>query len=62
MKPGIEGFRKDAAAIDNLIGEGKYVVHHSNKYGEVYKPHYRIIRNDIFKAVVYPRIKAAEGN
>lgn len=62
VKPGIEGFRKDAAVIDKLIGEGKYVVHHSNKYGEAYKPHYRIIRSDIFNAVVYPRIKAAEGN
>lgn len=58
--PGIGGYGKDAAAIDNLIKEGKYVVHHSNRYNETYKPHYRIIRKDIFNAVVYPRIKDAE--
>lgn len=55
--PGIAGYREDAAAIDRLIGEGKYVVHHSNRYGEAYKPHYRIIRRDIFEAVVLPKLK-----
>lgn len=55
--PGIDGFREDAASIDRLINDGKYVVHHSNRYGDVYKPHYRIIRKDIFWNVIYPRLE-----
>lgn len=60
--PTIVGYGKDAAAIDNLIKDGKYVVHHSNRYVETYKPHYRIMRRDIFNALVYPRIKASGKN
>lgn len=60
--PAIVGYGKDAAAIDNLIKDGKYVVHHSNGYVETYKPHYRIMRRDIFNALVYPRIKASGKN
>ena len=60
--PAIVGYGKDAAAIDNLIKDGKYVVHHSNRYVETYKPHYRIMRRDIFNALVYPRIKASGKN
>ena len=60
--PTIVGYGKDAAAIDSLIKDGKYVVHHSNRYVETYKPHYRIMRRDIFNALVYPRIKASGKN
>ncbi|MBQ7017973.1 MAG: alpha-L-fucosidase [Bacteroidales bacterium] len=60
--PAIVGYGKDAAAIDSLIKDGKYVVHHSNRYVETYKPHYRIMRRDIFNALVYPRIKASGKN
>ena len=60
--PTIVGYGKDAEAIDSLIKDGKYVVHHSNRYVETYKPHYRIMRRDIFNALVYPRIKASDKN
>lgn len=57
MAPKIEGYRRDDAKITALIKEGKYVVHHSTQYGDAYKPHYRIIRRDIFEAVLLPLIK-----
>ena len=55
--PQIKGFSKDAAEISSLIKEGKYVVHHSYVYNQAYRPHYRIIRKDIFEAVILPKIK-----
>ena len=59
--PGMKGFAKDASKISSLIKEGKYVVHHSDAYNQAYKPHYRIIRRDIFEAVVLPEIKKHAG-
>ena len=59
--PGMKGFSRDAAKISSLIKEGKYVVHHSDVYNQAYKPHYRIIRRDIFEAVVLPKIKKYTG-
>ena len=59
--PGVKGFSKDASRISSLIKEGKYVVHHSDAYNQAYKPHYRIIRRDIFEAVVLPKIKKHTG-
>ena len=60
--PGMKGFAKDAAKISALIKDGKYVVHHSGVYNQVYKPHYRIIRKDIFEAVVLPKIIEYQKN
>ena len=57
VAPGIEGYRSDDAKITALIKEGKFVVHHSTQYGEAYKPHYRIMRRDIFEASILPLIK-----
>ena len=57
VSPKMEGYRVDDAKITSLIKEGKYVVHHSAGYSQAYKPHYRIIRGDIFKAVILPLIK-----
>jgi hypothetical protein len=59
--PGVKGFSKDASRISSLIKEGKYVVHHSDAYNQAYKPHYRIIRRDIFEAFVLPKIKKHAG-
>ena len=60
--PGMKGFAKDAAKISSLIKDGKYVVHHSEVYNQTYKPHYRIIRKDIFEAVVLPKIIEYQKN
>ena len=56
VSPKMAGFKKDDANITALIKEGKYVVHHSGQYEGAYKPHYRIIRRDIFEAHILPRI------
>ena len=54
--PDLEGYKADAKKVDALLKEGKYVVHHSGKFEEAYRPHYRIIRGDIFENVVLPKI------
>ena len=60
VAPDLEGYKADAKKIDALLKEGKYVVHHSGKFEEAYRPHYRIIRGDIFENVVLPRILVAK--
>ena len=60
--PGMKGFAKDDAKISALIKDGKYVVHHSEVYNQAYKPHYRIIRKDIFEAVILPKIIEYQKN
>ena len=60
--PGMKGFAKDDAKISALIKDGKYVVHHSEVYNQTYKPHYRIIRKDIFEAVILPKIIEYQKN
>lgn len=57
VSPEIEGFREDVKMIDSILKERKYVVHHSRRFDEAYKPHYRIIRKDIYYSVILPRIK-----
>lgn len=57
VSPKMEDYKKDDAKITSLIKDGKYVVHHSTAYNMEYKPHYRIIRRDIFEAVILPLIK-----
>ena len=56
VAPDLEGYKADAKKVDALLKEGKYVVHHSGKFEEAYRPHYRIIRGDIFENVVLPKI------
>ena len=57
VAPKMEGFKEDDARITSLIKEGKYVVHHSGSFNLAYKPHYRIMRRDVFEAVILPLIK-----
>jgi hypothetical protein len=46
-KPG--NFESDRAMINKLLGEGKYVVHHSDVFSENYHPHYRIVSKQHFQ-------------
>ena len=55
--PDMGGFNKDDEKISQLIKEGKYVVHHSNQYVEAYKPHYRIMKREIFEKLILPKIR-----
>ena len=57
VAPGMENFRQDDKKITQLIKDGKYVVHHSPKFDEAYKPHYRIIKREIFEAAVLTKIR-----
>ena len=54
--PELEGFEKDSTLLAQLLQEGKYVVHHSEKFNTHYHPHYRIIRKDIFEEKILPRL------
>lgn len=55
--PGLEGFSADSTLLSDLLKEGKYVVHHSEKFNEHYHPHYRIIRRDLFEQSILPMLK-----
>ena len=55
--PSLEGFEKDSILLSNLLKEGKYVVHHSEKFNLHYHPHYRIFRKDLFEEKILPRLK-----
>ena len=57
VSPDMEGFSKDSTLISNLLQEGKYVMHHSDKFNEHYHPHYRIIRQDLFEEKILPKLK-----
>ena len=43
----IDGYQQDSAKIAELIATGKYVVHHSRRYNDHYKPHYRIVHHTL---------------
>ncbi|MDR3350153.1 MAG: MBL fold metallo-hydrolase [Prevotellaceae bacterium] len=42
-------YEADKAKLDALLSEGKFAVHHSPAYEELYKPHYRIISKSVFE-------------
>ena len=49
MNLNLPDYEQDKTKLDSLLAEGKYVIHHSEVYNQNYKPHYRIIRTDIFE-------------
>ena len=55
--PTINGFKEDSAKIDDLLQQGKYVLHHSNIFNSTYQPHYRIIEKNIFEKEILPLLK-----
>ena len=48
---------KDLQEIKSLMNEGHFIIHHSDKFGQVYNPHYRIIAKDIFESEILPLLK-----
>ena len=46
----------DLAAIDSLMAEGHYILHHSHIFNETYHPHYRIVAREIFERELKPRL------
>ena len=57
VAPNMENFSQDSTLIANLLQDGKYVVHHSDKFNAHYHPHYRIIRRDLFEEKILPKLK-----
>ncbi len=49
-------FKEDSQAIDELLREGNYVMHHSPEYSEAYQPHYRLIERNIFEKEILPKL------
>lgn len=43
MNLDIPNYVQDQKAIMDMLGKGETAVHHSQKYEELYKPHYRIL-------------------
>lgn len=54
IEPRPDGYEREAAEIDSLLAAGKYVWHHSRRYNEVYHPHYRLVRRDLFESRILP--------
>ena len=54
----LDGYRWDSLEIDNLLEQGKYVMHHSRTFTDAYDPHYRIIGKQIFEEELLPLIEA----
>jgi hypothetical protein len=54
--PALPDAEKDLAAIDSLMAEEHYILHHSRIFNETYHPHYRIVARDIFDKELKPRI------
>jgi hypothetical protein len=52
--PDLPDAEKDLAAIDSLMAEGHYILHHSRIFNETYHPHYRIVARDIFENELKP--------
>ncbi len=50
----IANYEVDKSAINKVLEEGRYVMHHSQQYREAYNPHYRIIKKEIFEKEILP--------
>ena len=54
MKLGLPHYEQDKQFIDSVLSQGKYAISHSPEYREAYKPHYRIVRRDLFEQMPIP--------
>lgn len=55
-----ESFARDSAAIEELFCRNSYVLHHSRQFTELYRPHYRIIKREIFEEHLLPLFRKNE--
>lgn len=56
LYPHLYNLDADSRAINEMLSQGKYVMHHSRRYNASYHPHYRIIRKDIFEQKILPHL------
>ena len=52
----LENFSQDSLYIENILAKGQYVWVHSPQYKAAYKPHYRILSDEIFADEILPLI------
>lgn len=57
MSLNLPDYEEDKAAIQELLDNGEYIVHHSNAFNKAYDPHYRIVHKEIFKDKIAPSIE-----
>lgn len=50
-------FVADSARLEQMLSEGRYVMHHSASFRDAYHPHYRIIHRSIFEERILPKLK-----
>lgn len=53
----VPGYKEDSHAIKQLLGQGRYAIHHSERYNKAYHPHYRLIEKNIFEQQILPLLK-----
>ena len=57
MSLDLPNYEEDALAIEALLAQGYYAVHHSKAYNLHYQPHYRLIEKKIFEKEILPLLK-----
>lgn len=57
MSLDLPNYEEDARAIEVLLAQGYYAVHHSKAYNLHYQPHYRLIEKKIFEKEILPLLK-----
>lgn len=54
MRLGLPHYDNDRRFIADVLAQGKYAISHSPDYRAAYRPHYRIVRRDIFERELKP--------
>lgn len=54
MRLGLPHYDDDRRFIADVLAQGKYAISHSPDYRAAYRPHYRIVRRDIFERELKP--------
>lgn len=57
MSLDLPNYEEDARAIEALLAQGYYALHHSKAYNLHYQPHYRLIEKKIFEKEILPFLK-----
>ena len=57
MDLNLDNYKSDKDAINQVLQQGRYVMHHSQQYRDAYNPHYRIIAKEIFKQEILPLLQ-----
>lgn len=60
VNPDVPGFDEESKKIVQMLERGDYVVHHSEEYNKRYRPHYRLIKRELFSRYLGPSKTAAQ--